>query len=264
MKRHLLNPYPADLLTGEPSKPFWQGGFSMLPLLMGTAPSGGDGASGDGSTSGDSGGSGGGSTDPAGGDSGSGGDGGSGDSGHEESVPLSKFKQMEEQLRAADRRRAEFENKLKAIEDKDKSELERATGKVQELEQVKAQLEKQLQTLRVQNAFLMGNSYSWHDPEDALALAERKGFLDEAINKETGEIDQDKVKAGLKAFADKHKHLIKEASPDEGDGKGSSKKEPKQGTATPPPVGSNGAGNKGGTGKSDEELKRKYRALQNY
>lgn len=262
MKVNLLNPYLVHPTTGGLLTPqSFQGkrGTVIVPPVMGGAPDDGDPGTGSGEGGTGSGGAGTGG-DPAGGSGGSGGT-DTGSSEGEETIPLSKFKQQEEQLRAADRKRAEYEAKLKEIEDKDKSELERATGKAKELEATVSQLQEEVNTLRVQNAFLMGNSYTWHDAEDALALAQRKGFLDEAINKETGEINQDKVKAGLKKFAEAHKHLIKESSGEENKGKGGAGK---GGTGqAPPPVGSNGAGNKGGKGTDEDALRQRYRSLRN-
>lgn len=252
MFTRLLNQAPTALLTGEPAEPFWSQGFSMLPVLMGTAPSGGEVVTGDGSTGTASGGSGSGSTtDPAGGDGAEG-------TAAEENVPLTKFRQQEEQLRAADRRREEAEKKLKEIADKDKSEIERASGKVQELTEQLTQLQQANKELLLQNAFLTSNTYKWKDPEDALYLAQRKGFLDDAMDAD-GKVDGEKVRKGLKAFADKHGHLIDASTEEPGKGKGGqTAPTPTPGT----PVGSNATGTGTDKGPDDTALKSRYRALR--
>lgn len=61
---------------------------------------------------------------------------------------------------------------LKAIEDKDKSEVEKATARVAEFEAKVAEMEAALQKERIQNAFLSSNKYTWHNPERALALVD--------------------------------------------------------------------------------------------
>lgn len=206
MKRGLLDSNFWRLLIGEPDRPLWSMGGVVLPPVMGTTPVSGDGGTGDGSTGDGSGGAGGGSGSPAGEGSV---EPGSSTSETEESVPLSKFKQQEDQLRAADRKRQELENRLKSIEDKDKSELERATGRVQELERTLGELKAELKELRVHNSFLKVADHSWTDPGDALYLAQRKGFLDDAVD-DQGQVDDTKVRSGLKKFAEQHKHLLKE------------------------------------------------------
>lgn len=75
------------------------------------------------------------------------------------------------------RQEAETENaslkaKLKEIEDKDKSELERATESAKELNTKVEQLESTNQDLMLQVAFLSDNTYTWQNPKRALQLAD--------------------------------------------------------------------------------------------
>ena len=134
---------------------------------------------------------------------------------------------------------------LKAIEDKDKSEVERATARVAELEAKQAEMEASLQKERIEKAFLASNKYAWHSPDRALALVD----LSE-VN-----IDDDGAVSGLdkalEKLAKSDPYLIK-ATDDAG---GSGAKTP---SGTPA-----GSGSKGDKGAADrEKLMVKYPALR--
>lgn len=112
-------------------------------------------------------------------------------------------------MQAADRRATAAELKAKSFEDKDKTELQRATDRSSELEQELTTLKESVKALRLGNAFLSANTYTWHDPD--LALAQ--------VDKDLLELDDDgtpskeSLKKALKALADKRPYLVKSATP---------------------------------------------------
>lgn len=133
---------------------------------------------------------------------------GSTDSGSD-TVSREDFEKLRNQLRAADKNRAETEKKLKAIEDGKKDELTKATERAAELEKTVQAQANDLADMRLQNAFLTANTgITWHDPADALALAERQGYLAEVVDDE-GKVNGSKLTAKLKELAKAKPHLVK-------------------------------------------------------
>lgn len=129
---------------------------------------------------------------------GSGSDEGAG--GSDKGDPQAKIAALEEEKNRHVRRRKETETELQAardklaeLEGKDKTETERLQARTNELEAENKSLQEGLREARLQNAFLSDNSYSWHNPGRALALAD----LSEV------EIDEDGTVHGLKAALDK-------------------------------------------------------------
>lgn len=177
-------------------------------------------------------------------DDGEGDDTGEGDSG-DGSRPVTRedFDKLQKQLSASDKNRSAAEKKLKEIEDAKKDELTKATERAEELEKTVAQRDKDIADLRLQNAFLMADTgITWHDPADALALAERQGYLAEVVG-EDGKVDAAKLKTKMQELAKAKKHLVK----DEGSTGGgrSTSDEPKKPTGQK--VGSRGSsGSSGG------------------
>ena len=132
---------------------------------------------------------------------------------------------------------------LKEIEDKDKSEVERANAKMAELELKLEENNAALQQERIEKAFLASNKYTWHNSERALALVDLADVV----------IDDGKVTGldkALEKLAKSDPYLIKTADdPPNGSG------------PTGTPAGS-GEG-KGGKGAVDrEKLMVKYPALR--
>jgi hypothetical protein len=120
-------------------------------------------------------------------------------------------------MKAADKRASQAEAKLKAQEDAKKDELTKATERATELEKTTAQQAKDIAELRLQNAFLSNTSgITWHDPADALALAERQGYLAEVVDDE-GKVDSGKLTAKLKELAKAKPHLVKNGKDDKED-----------------------------------------------
>ena len=133
--------------------------------------------------------------------------------------------------------------KLKSIEDKDKSEVERATSHAAELEAKLAELATALEQERIQKAFLASNKYTWHNPERALALVD---LADVTIGEDGTVTGLDKA---LEKLAKSDSYLIKDSADDAG---GS--------TPTGTPAGSGTKQDKGAV--SREKLMAKYPALR--
>lgn len=149
-------------------------------------------------------------------------------------VSRSDFEKLQNQLRAADKGRAALEQKLKEIDDAKKDELTKATERAEELEKALADRDTELANMRLQNAFLTANTgITWKDPEDALDLAERRGYL-EGVVSEDGKVDSGKLASKLKELAKAKPHLV--------ESDGSNKEEEKK------PTGQS-VGSKGSNGK---------------
>lgn len=163
-------------------------------------------------------------------------------SGSEDQVSRADFDKLKRQLQAADKNRSALEKRLKELDDKDKGELQKATERVTELEKTTEKQAAELAKLRLDNAFLSAETgITWHDPGDALALAERKGYL-EGVVEEDGKVNASTLKEKLKQLAKASPHLVKSGS------NGSSSNGSGSGT-TPPRTG----GNVGGQGGKDKD-----------
>jgi hypothetical protein len=243
MKRRLLDPYLFGPLGLDTAHPWWQtGGLPDFPGLH-TQPAGaGEGGAAGGGTGSDG--------EPNAGT----GAGGAGEGGTSTSEESGDVLRMKEHLSAADRKRAEAEKerdelaqRLKAIEDKDKSELDKTTERVKELETAITQRDADIAELRLHNAFLTVNSVKWHDPKAALLLAQREGYLDDVVD-EKGKVDEVKLKSKLEKLGKDKAYLVD-----------------KQDGAQPPapsgtPTGSGGRGNNSGSA-DDAAIKSRYRSL---
>lgn len=157
-----------------------------------------------------------------------------------DTVSRADYDKLLARLKAADRGKSDVEKRLKAIEDSKKDELTKATERAAELEKTTEAQAKEIADLRLQNAFLTADTgITWHDPGDALALAERKGYLAEVVDNE-GQVDSAKLTAKLKELAKAKPHLVKTGKENDGSsGNGS----------TPGPTGSN----VGGKGKKQDK-----------
>lgn len=101
----------------------------------------------------------------------------------EDGVSDVKLKALEEEkarhykLRTeAEKKAAELEARLKEIEDKDKSESEKAVGRVKELEEQNGKLQAELDDLRLDNAILADSKHNWRDRSAVLKLLDRSGI----------------------------------------------------------------------------------------
>lgn len=237
MKLKMTHPH-----TGEPIKPVyvWRDGRVSWPVMGASPDDPSNSGTGDGV--------------PEGGTVGDGGTGTPAESTGEADKPVSReeFARLQQHLSEADKKRTAAEAKLKEIEDGKKDELTKATEKVAELEKSNATKDSELTKLRLQNAFLSVNGddkVEWHDPEEALGVAERNGYL-EGVVKDDGKVDSKALGKKLKELAAAKAYLVKKGTEEQ---------------QTPPPSGGAvGSGSKGNTNGAPEEaaLKSRYRTLR--
>lgn len=173
-------------------------------------------------------------------------DAGQGDAkdGGETPVSRAEFDQLRKQLSAADKRRDEAEKKLKAIDDAKKDELTKATERAEAAEKQVADQAKELSQMRLHNAFLMADTgITWHDPADALDIAERRGYLKDVVS-EDGAVDTKVLGTKLKELAKAKPNLVKDGG-SQGPSTNGTKDQPTKPQATGQKVGSKGtSGNK--------------------
>lgn len=104
---------------------------------------------------------------------------------------------------AADKRAGDAESKYKQLTEKDLPELERLKNQTAELLSRAEKAEAQVRELRIGNAFLTDNTYTWHNPQRALELADKAGISIEEDGSVTG------LKDSLKKLAASDPYLIK-------------------------------------------------------
>lgn len=147
--------------------------------------------------------------------------------------------------RKAEKAAADALAKLQEIQDKDKSELEIANRELASLKERIPELEGTVRDLRIHNAFLASNKYSWHNPDRALRIADLK---DVEIGEDGDVSGLDKA---LDSLAKSDPYLIKPAD-DEGDGE----------TGKAPSGASFNGKRQGKTDRTRDELVKKYPALR--
>ena len=111
-------------------------------------------------------------------------------------------------LREQEARNTELENRLKALENKDRKPEEIAS---EELTQVRSKVESlttRNRQLVLENAFLASNQIDWVDPEDALRLVD----LSDVDVDDDGSVDRRALRAALKDLARRKPHLVKKAA----------------------------------------------------
>lgn len=143
--------------------------------------------------------------------------------------PSKKIAALEDEKDRHYRKRVETErelekvaNRLKELEDKDKSELERTQSRVKELEDTNATLQKELDDLRLDNAILADSKHNWRDRKAVLRLLDRSG-IEFKDGKPSG------LEAALKSLAQESPYLLaeeKKGPEDPGKGQPSSGKAP--------------------------------------
>ena len=112
-------------------------------------------------------------------------------------------------MQAADRRAAAAEKRLKEIEDAGKTDSEKLQGERDEAIKWRATNEPVLAQLRLENAFLKTNELSWQNAGVAMSVARDGGYLDDAIDEDTGEIDAKALKVALSKLAKDHEYLVR-------------------------------------------------------
>lgn len=222
-------------ITGETMVPLWYeaSGAPFYPII-GASPENDE----DDEAEGTDDGSGSGTTDSEGQDAGDG-DG--------KTYTKAEMDALSERMKAADRRAATAEQKVKEFEDKDKDEATKTAERIKALEEQTEKDKEALRDLTVQNAFLAANDIDWHDKDVALAHAN----LSEVLDAE-GNVDKKALKKALEDLSKDKPFLVKAKAEGDGDG-----------TPAPPSGAPVGSGRKGSrSGELDEEaLKRKYPAL---
>lgn len=144
-------------------------------------------------------------------DTGSGGDSGSDkdkadDDG--DTISRAEYDALMKRMKAADKRAADAEKKIREQDDAKKDDLTKAQDRVAELEQAVEDSATTIRTLRLENAFLTSNKHSWHDPEVALDLAQRKKYVDEDIIDDDGTVDKVALKKALDRLAKECSYLV--------------------------------------------------------
>lgn len=121
-----------------------------------------------------------------------------------------KRQEAEAQAAAEKKEKEELAARLKEIEDKDKSDLEKAqsdlvkmTKRAEEAEAAKDSETQGNLTLRKQVAFMGNKLFAWHDPETALKLVEDHGEITIKDGKVEG------LEAAIKAMAKAKPFLVK-------------------------------------------------------
>jgi hypothetical protein len=123
---------------------------------------------------------------------------------------------------AADRAKGDLARELQTLKDKEKSDLERATGEVDRLnKELKAALEARDAAL-VQAEILKFPGYEWHDPDTLLALIDRSAIEIGEDGRVTGVKDAVKKLADSKPYLLKSKPGDKKQQPDKPTNNGSS------------------------------------------
>lgn len=138
-------------------------------------------------------------------------------------VSRAEFDQLRAQLAAADRRRAEAEAAHAQLRDKDMPQMQKLERDLTEAQAMATAAAEANSALRVENAFLVDNTYDWHSPQAALQLLDRSKVTVDDQGTVSG------MKDALKALATSHPFMLKpQAAGAEGAAPGTS---PPPGTA---------------------------------
>jgi hypothetical protein len=205
-------------LTGMAIEPLWvrPDGKVCWPM-MGGAPDDDEDKDKDGDDDGDSG---------ADDDDDDGDDGDGSDDSNKDTISKAEFEALRKRMKAADKRAALAEKKVKEAEDAKKDDLTRASDELTTAQDRIKELEQSLQSLRLSNTFLTANKHSWHDPDDALDVAQRKGYLEDVVDEESGEVDKKALGAALDRLAKDKPYLVKPKSGKDADDDKDTKQQP--------------------------------------
>jgi len=116
-------------------------------------------------------------------------------------------------LREAETAKAAALAELKKHEDKDKSDLEKATADLEAANARIAELAESNKKSTIERAFLRHNKHKWHDPETALKLVDMSDVTVDDEGKVEG------MKEAVDALAKEHAYLLKRDE-DEGEDEG--------------------------------------------
>jgi seryl-tRNA synthetase len=117
-------------------------------------------------------------------------------------VSREEFEKLHARMTAADKRASEEEEKRKALEREKMSETEKVAAELKDVTAERDNLKTQVTDLRLENAFLSDNKYTWHDPQDALRLIDLDG-VEVKDGKVTG------LSEAIEKLAKNKKHLLK-------------------------------------------------------
>lgn len=183
----------------------------------GTTQSGGTGGSGEGNTS----------TGSMGSNTGTQGGNGSGTGNQEETVSRTDFDAVTRRMQAADKRAAEFEQKLRELTQKDLPEAEKLKAEHEAATQKLSQLSETNRKLVLENAFLKDNTHKWKNPGTAMKLVDLSGVTIDDEGHVVG------LKDALKKLANSEPYLLEDKPANEGSGSSGGA----AGTGTPPAAG---------------------------
>lgn len=138
------------------------------------------------------------------------------------------------ELRVEQAKNRELNDRLKALEDKDKKPDEIVSRDLTEARNKVDKLTIQNREMVTELAFLKSNTVAWVDPSDALALAQREGLLDDVVD-EDGTVDVKALRAGLKDLAKRKPHLVQKpkAAPSDEDDEDDDDDEPRSRRSAP-------------------------------
>lgn len=153
-------------------------------------------------------------------------------------------------MQAADRTANEYKTKLTEYENAGKTELEREKTRAQELEARASKAEQDLLDMRIHNAFLTSNKYTWQNPAAALRLVDLSQVT---VDAQTGDVTG--LDAAIEALSKSDPYLLKPQ-----DGKPSGNAKPASSKAS----GSNPSANGGNGGRGEDRaaLLKKYPQLR--
>ena len=160
----------------------------------------------------------------------------------EDKVSRADFETLRRQLQAADQNRSKAEQELKQLKDAALSETERTKQHLAEAQSKIQQLEADLKAEKINNAFVVDNTYTWHDPRAALKLADLTNVTVAEDGTVTG------LKPALEAVAKANPWMIK----------------PKEGEAPKEPTGATGVAGGAGKGTTGQQtnLESRFPALR--
>ena len=158
--------------------------------------------------------------------------------------------QLESQYAQSQRELTEAQQKLTEIERAAMDETTRTKAERDELQAKYESAQKALQDRSIENAFLIANKVTWHNPATALRLLNREDVSVSDDGAVTG------IDAAIEALSKSDPYLVA-AKPDEGGSKGGSK----SGGSTGSQPGTGGGG-KDNAATDRAKLEKKYPALR--
>ena len=111
---------------------------------------------------------------------------------------------LKNRMKAADRRAAAAEAKLREKELEGKSELEQIKAKLEQEQATNEELNGRIQELTRERAFLGSNTVTWHDPEMAMSKLSWDDIIDE-----DGNADSTALERAIKDLAKRKPFLVK-------------------------------------------------------